>query len=175
MDEMIQRGVTGSLKSKVEHSTQCHIPFLPSLRNVQSLTLVQSKLSQAFSSSFTPANLSWHLTQPWQGITLPWKQSSPLPSPPQIGSSPSLLLSVFLIFLFILTLPIYLFPITSLCGLFFFSCLHLSLSTQILLLFCLSQSFLPLSFILRPQFLIGYIMPLLMRICEKMLWLPIEE
>lgn len=48
-------------------SSRCHFPFLPGLRNVQSLTLVQSKLSQAFSSSFTAANFSWHLTQPRQG------------------------------------------------------------------------------------------------------------
>lgn len=168
-------GVTGSLKSKVVRTSQCHIPFLPGLRNVQTLTLVQSKLSQAFSSSFTPANLSWHLTQLRQGITLPWKQSSPPPSPPQIGTSPPLLLSVFLIFLFTFSFPIYPFPITSLCGLLFLSCLHLSLSNHIPLLFYLAQSFLPLSFLLRPHFLAGYIMPLLMRICEKTLWLPIEE
>lgn len=71
-----------------EHGSQCHIPFLPGLRNVQSLTLVQSKLSQALSSSFTLANLSWHLTQARQGITLPWKQSTPPHSSPQISTTP---------------------------------------------------------------------------------------
>lgn len=178
MDEMKQRGVTDSLKSKVLQTNiakQCHIPFLPGLKDVHSLTLVQSKLSQAPSSSFTPANLSWHLTQPRQGITLPWKQSSPPPSPPQIGTSPPLLLSVFLTFLFTLSLSFHPFPITSLCGLLFLSCLHLSLSNRIPLLFYLAQSFLPLSFLLHPHFHAGYITPLLVRICEKTLWLPIEE
>lgn len=173
-----QRGRVASLRGKVvaaQRRSRCHIPFLPGLRNVHSLTFVQSKLSQALSSSFTPANLSWHLTQPRQGISLPWKQSSPPPPPPQISSSPPLLLSVFLIFLFTSSLPIYPFPITSLRGLLLSARLHLSLSNYIPLLFYLAQSFLPLSFLLHPHVLAGYIMPLLMRICEETLWLAIEE
>lgn len=62
-----------------------------------------------------------------------------------------------------------------LCGLLFLSCFHRSLSNHILLRFYRSQSFLPLSSLLRPHFLARYIIPLLMWICEKKLWLQIEE
>lgn len=82
-----------------------------------------------------------------------------LPLHPKSVAAPSLPLSVFLIFLFTLSLslPIYSFPITSLCGLLFLSCLHLSLSNRIPLLFFLAQSLLPLSSLLRPNFHAEYI------------------
>lgn len=106
-----------------------------------------------------------------------YPENNPAPLPPHLKSvpAPPLLLSIFLIFLFTRSLPIYPFPIPSFCGLLSLSCLHLSLSNHIPLLFYLAQTFFPLPFLLHPHFLAGYIMPLLMRICEKMLWLPIEE
>lgn len=90
------------------HHSRCHIPFLPGLRNICSLTCVQSRLSQALSSSIQLANLWWHLAQARQGIALSGKQSKPSPSPVESStplaplpppplpppSKPSLLLSV---------------------------------------------------------------------------------
>lgn len=98
-----------------------------------------------------------------------------LPPHPKSVPAPFYLLSVFLIFPFTLSLPIYPFPITSFRGLLFLSCLHLSLSNHVPLLFYLTQSSFAPSFLLHPHFLAGHVTPLLMRICEKMQWLPIEE
>lgn len=97
-----------------------------------------------------------------------------LPLLPKSVPVPPLLLPVFLIFLF--TLPICLLHITFLYGLLFLSCLHLSLSNHIALVFYRAQSSPTLAFF----FLLHSSALGISSLCwwesgKKRLWLPIEE
>lgn len=142
---MIQSGVTAPLKSKVVRTSiaasvtsySCQVWGMSTLWHLSNPSYL--KLSSPASRRLISPDTSH---SPDRESLYPENNPALLPLHPKSTPAPTLL-SVFLLFLFTLSIPIYPFPITSLCGLLFLSCLHLSLSSQILLLFYLAQSFPP--------------------------------
>lgn len=174
---MIQRGVTAFLNSKVVQTNVTAIVTSHSCQ-VWGMSTPWHLSNPSYLELSPPASrqlISPDTSHSRDGESLyPENNPALLPLHPKSSPAPfSFCLSS--LYFSLPSLCIYFFPITSFSGLLFLSCLHLSLSNLILLLLYLAQSFLPLSFLLHPHFLTGYIMPLLMRIWEKTLWLQIEE